>query len=87
MFRLLVSHHFARDAKKAPEEMKSKLPQLIDYIERNPVPVERYDVKKMKGEKGIYRIRIGEYRIIYSVDFLKKEIVLLKMGKRDSVYE
>ncbi len=87
MFEIKVSHRFAKDAKSLPKTIKDKIPGLLEHMGRNPVPVEQYDVKKMKGERSIYRIRLGDYRLIYSVDFLKKEIILLKIGKRENIYD
>jgi len=36
-----------------------------------------------KLEDNIYRIRVGRYRVIYSVDDHGREIVILKVAKRD----
>ena len=86
MFIIRVSRRFLKDAKSSPKEIKSKIPALLGHLESNPVPVDHYDVKKIKGERNIYRIRFGDYRIIYSVDFLQKEIIMLKIGRRKNVY-
>lgn len=42
--------------------------------------------RKLGGEKG-YRIRIGDYRVIYIIDKIRKEIVIIKIGHRREVYK
>lgn len=47
-------------------------------------------MKFIKGLKddflGGYRFRVGDYRVVFDVFVEKKEIVILKIGKRDEVY-
>lgn len=45
-----------------------------------------YDVKKLKGVKNTYRLRIGGYRIIYMVDFKKSKIFALAVSQRKKAY-
>ncbi len=86
MFKIIVSTHASKDVKGIPAEIRMRIAELVEYLERNPVPVEKYDVKKLKGERGLYRVRFGSYRLIYSVDFVKKEIIIVKIGKRENIY-
>jgi len=55
-------------------------------LENEPVPVEKYDIKKMRGILNTYRIRIGGWRIVYRVEFVEKKIIILKIEKRENVY-
>ncbi len=41
--------------------------------------------KKIAGVENRYRVRIGEYRIIYEIE--RGKILVLKIGKRENVYE
>jgi len=43
------------------------------------------DIKKLKSFKNCYRVRRGDYRIIYSVN--GKKITVITVGKRENVYE
>ncbi len=52
--------------------MKEKVLELLDVLESTSIPVDNYDIKKMKGLKNTYRIRIGDYRVVYQVDFSNK---------------
>ncbi len=50
---------------EAPEYVKLRIIELVLILRENPVPGEYYDVKKLKGLKDTYRIRLGDLRIIY----------------------
>ncbi len=36
--------------------------------------------------KGLYRFRIGDYRIVYSLDRVNKQIIVLSVGHRSEIY-
>lgn len=41
--------------------------------------------QKLKGGKG-YRIRIGDYRVIYAIDKSSKIVTIIKIAHRKQVY-
>jgi mRNA-degrading endonuclease RelE of RelBE toxin-antitoxin system len=44
------------------------------------------DVKPIKGVRSLLRRRVGDYRISFTVNFEKSEVVVLKVGRRESFY-
>ncbi len=42
---------------------------------------------KLTGEDNLYRIRVGNYRIIYSIQDNQLLILVLKIGHRRDVYQ
>jgi mRNA interferase RelE/StbE len=50
----------------------------------NPFP---QNVKKLKGFTNLYRIRIGNYRAVYSIEYQDKIIEILKIGDRKNIYD
>ena len=48
-------------------------------------PIEN-DIKKLKGYVDLYRLRVGDYRIIFSVNKEKKHIVIAAVGHRKDIY-
>ena len=42
--------------------------------------------QKLEGSKG-YRIRMGDYRVIYTIDKKNKAIIIIKIGHRREVYK
>jgi len=51
-------------------------------------PFQLYNIKKLSGElKGSYRLRLGDMRIIYSVDAEKNIVFIEDIGFRGDVYK
>jgi len=64
--------------KKSIPEIKTAIAGLTS----NPRP---YGYKKLKGEDA-YRIRIGDYRVIYEIDDSKIIVTVASVGHRKNVY-
>ena len=45
------------------------------------------DTKPMQGYKGLYRLRVGDYRIIYTIDNGKLIICVVDAGNRGDIYK
>jgi len=58
----------------------------LDTLQENPIPVETFDIKKLKGLKDTYRVRIGRYRVIYTIFWDEKGIAVSKIEPRKSAY-
>ena len=57
----------------------------IDSLADDPRP---HGCKKLKGEKEyLWRIRVGEYRVIYMIDDEIKVIDVRKVGDRKNIYQ
>lgn len=49
---------------------------------------ESLDHKPLSGEfKGLFRLRVGDYRVIYSVDSSSRRINILLVGHRRDIYK
>ena len=56
----------------------------IETLEENPLPNGSIRIKGTKED--IFRIRVGDYRILYEVDHGVQIIEIIKIGKRSNVY-
>ncbi len=78
--------------KKSAEKELSKLPltalhdlrKKIVSLGNNPFP---FGYKKLKGFQDQYRIRSGNYRVIYRVEHYRLIIEVLKIGDRKNIYD
>jgi len=55
---------------------------MLISLKENPRPL---GVKKLKGQEG-YRIRLGNYRILYLVDDREKKIEIFSIARRKEIY-
>lgn len=78
---------FSRGAKKQLINIHGpdlkKIVRKIDKLASKPFPIGS---EKLKGSDDLYRIRQGDFRIIYSVFEDKLIILVLKIGHRREVY-
>ena len=66
------------------KQPKSQQERILKAIAKLP---DNGDTKPLSGYTGVYRLRVGNYRIIYSVD---QEILLIKIenaGVRGDIYK
>ena len=78
---------FSRAAEKQladiPHGELKKISRKIDSLSLNPFPSGH---EKMKGLSDLYRIRQGDYRILYSIVQDKLVVLIVKIGRRREVY-
>lgn len=74
----------AKDFLKTISKADAKrIGKKIDNLVENPRP---NGVEKLSGEENIYRIRSGDYRVIYQIEDKILYILVLKVGHRKEVY-
>lgn len=81
-FRVLLSHKAEKNYENSEPKIKSRLTDLIDELEENPVPSKTHDVTKVSGSESNYRVRIINYRILYSVNWEQKEVKIFDIDRR-----
>ena len=72
-----------KDFKKIPQLEVGKILNAIFELAKDPRPPSS---KKLKGEK-LYRIRIGNYRVIYEIQDERLLVSVIKLGHRKDVYK
>ena len=82
-YRIEFSPTAESQFKKLPKEVQIRLKYRIDSLTENPFP---RGVKKLSAEENFYRLRIGDYRIIYQVKGKALLVLILKLGHRKNVY-
>lgn len=82
-YRIEISSSAERSLKKIPQRDISKIIEAIQILAINPYPD---NCRKLAGEENAFRIRQGNYRIIYEVLGKKLLILILKIGHRKDVY-
>ena len=83
---------YSIDYDKQPQKFLEKTPKeiakrILDKIEETlattPVP---HNAKSIVGEHGVFRIRIGDYRALYRINYQEQKIIVFLIEKRSRVY-
>jgi len=85
MYRVFISLRAERNLKSIPKRERSRIIQVIESLKTSYFP-EHFDIKKLKGYRNSYRIRVGGWRIIYQVDFEQREILVGAILLRKHAY-
>jgi len=72
-----------KDFKKIPLLAAGRILNAIFELAKDP---RSYSSRKLKGEK-LYRIRIGNYRVIYEIQDERLLVSVIKLGHRKDVYK
>ena len=72
-----------RDLAKLPRDVQRSVRSRIDALANNPFPPE---LKKLESEEKFYRIRVGDYRVIYQVQKKILLVLVVNIGHRKEVY-
>jgi mRNA interferase RelE/StbE len=84
MYNISINQSALKELGKLPKAMAKKAEKAIDALAEEPRPV---GVKKLKGaDEDLYRIRVGDFRIIYSIEDEIKIVDVLKIGHRKEIY-
>jgi len=69
------------------EKLKNRFKEIIQELSNYPIVLKKFDVEKLEGLERSYRIRVGEYRIIFVVDKKERTVFITHIGKRESIYD
>jgi len=69
-----------------PADLKDRISRKIDSPEKNPRPAGAEPVRGEKVE-NVYRVRGGDYRILYQVRDQVLLVLILRVRPRDQVYK
>jgi mRNA interferase RelE/StbE len=82
-YRVEVKEHAFKELAKLQSEIGRKILDSIESLALNPRPRQSI---KLRESAGSYRLRVGDYRVLYQVDDFDKVIRIYKVGHRREVY-
>lgn len=83
-YKLDVTPAAIRDLKRLPRNVQTDIRSAIDELAKNPRP-QGYE--KMEGSDDVYRIRCGDYRIIYQILDDVLTVIVVRARHRRDVYK
>ncbi len=88
----MLSPEFSRKADKfldkAEKELAVRLIKRIETLCSEPFPQEvtRVENQWFEGEK-VFQVRVGDYRILYVVNYQKQRLLVVNIDKRPRAYD
>ena len=84
MYLITLSRHAVRSPKRIDEGHRQAIRDRIDALARDPRAPE-LDVRKLSGRTG-YRLRVGDWRILYEIDETVRIIAIEDVLQRGGAY-
>lgn len=72
-----------RQLAKLDPPMRTRIAAAIDELAANPRPP---GAKKLSGKENLWRIRVGDYRILYQLSDRQMLVIIVAVGHRGDVY-
>ncbi len=84
VYRLLFTKSADKTLRKLPRNIAQRIHRSLDDLATNPY-AEHLDVTKLQNRPG-YRLRVGDWRVIYEIENDELIILVLRIGSRGEVY-
>ncbi len=84
MYEVYLSRSAVKELERLPDNILSRVVRKLESLSLNPRPK---GTVKIKGRYGLYRVRIGDYRIVYSVDDRKRIVDVSLIRHRKDIYK
>jgi len=82
-FRVEWKKSTRKDLRKLPPNVVDRVLETVEQLAVNPFPV---GVEKLAGSEHAYRVRVGDYRVVYEVVTKTKLVEIQRVRHRKDVY-
>jgi mRNA interferase RelE/StbE len=83
MYHVIVTRSIERSIRKLPKKLQERLLRGVYSLEANPRP---HGAIQLAGNQDLWRIRVGDYRIVYQIDDARQEVTITLIAHRREVY-
>ncbi|MDD3239119.1 MAG: type II toxin-antitoxin system RelE/ParE family toxin [Lachnospira sp.] len=80
MYKIIIKKKAKKYIDKLPQNEKRR---IVEALEKLP---NGEDIKILRGYDNFLRLRVGEYRIIYTVDHGELIVIVIDAGNRGQIY-
>jgi mRNA interferase RelE/StbE len=82
-YHIAIANSAKRDMRRLDSSLQQRVAIRLQVLRNNPRPS---GVKKSRDRENEWRIRVGDYRIIYEIDDDERLIVILRIKHRREAY-
>jgi len=84
MFRISITNRAEKNLKRLERSTKNRVITSISDLADEPRPA---GCRKIQSEEGVWRIRVGDWRIAYIIDVSNQEITIIRIAHRREFYD
>ncbi|MFR7908936.1 MAG: type II toxin-antitoxin system RelE family toxin [Oscillospiraceae bacterium] len=81
MYKIIIKKKAKKFIDKLPKNERLRIAKAIEALPNGE------DIKKLKGYSDLLRLRVGDYRIIYTVDHGELVVIVVDAGNRGQIYK
>ena len=82
-YSLRISQSAERELDRLSPTVHSRISRRIQSLRDNPRPK---GVRKLRGREEEYRLRAGDYRVLYTINDTNNVVTIFSVGHRREVY-
>jgi mRNA interferase RelE/StbE len=83
-YKVVIQDSASKALRKLDKPVRERVAAAIDALADNPRPA---GIKAIVGEPGAFRIRVGDYRVLYEIEDDQLVVTVVKIGHRSTVYD
>ncbi|MBO9371687.1 MAG: type II toxin-antitoxin system RelE/ParE family toxin [Chloroflexi bacterium] len=83
LWNVVLTRQAEKAIQRLPRSILHRVDRVFQTLEENPIPTGS---KKLSGHSDLYRIRVGDWRIVYVLDRTNKTVLVVKIAPRGDVY-
>lgn len=74
-----------KEFERLPTKFRARIVDALHLLAQNPFS-ELLKVKKLQSALDVYRIRVGDYRVLYELHNDRLTVLVIKVGHRSEIY-
>lgn len=82
MYKIFLKPNAEKDLNRLDNNIYKRIKNKIEFLKENPRTIGSIKLTNME----VYRVRVGDYRIIYEIDDKKFEVTISRIKHRKDVY-
>ena len=82
-YKVFFQPSAARELRKLPRDVQTRLLARVEALAADPRPA---GVKKLQDLDELYRIRVGDYRVVYQIQDQRRVVLVVRIRHRRDVY-
>jgi mRNA interferase RelE/StbE len=84
MYSISITSRAERELKRLDRQVKNRIVKATFALADDPRPAGSL---KIRSEEGVWRIRVGDWRIGYEIDDANQEVAVIRIGHRSEFYD